>query len=180
MTVGENKILIEKYPFLRIRNAWTGELDDTYEFTWLDDMPKGWRKCFGLKMCDDILAALQESGMNPEDYQIVQIKEKFGSLRWYDNGAPQQVQDVIIKYEYLSSHVCINCGKVNVPLYGGWISPYCDYCAQRFYANPEECIIAQANLESSFMVTKYAENEKNEIKFDISDILDRIGYEVKI
>ena len=45
MTVKENKVLIEKCPFLRIRNEWTGELDDTYEFTWIDDMPEV--KCFG-------------------------------------------------------------------------------------------------------------------------------------
>lgn len=176
MTVKENKILIKKYPFLRIRNEWTGKLDDTYEFTWLDDMPKGWRKCFGLHMCDDILAALQESGMNPEDYQIVQIKEKFASIRWYDNGAPEQVRDVITKYEYLSEHVCIRCGKIDVPTYGGWISPYCDDCAKKFYDNPEERIIYPADLKSSFTITRYGKNGKEEIEFDISDILDRIGY----
>lgn len=33
-----NKELIEKYPWLQIRNVWTNEkLDD--EFTWLDDLP---------------------------------------------------------------------------------------------------------------------------------------------
>ena len=42
--------LIERYPFLRVRNVWTGELvESNDEFTELDFIPEGWRKAFGLK-----------------------------------------------------------------------------------------------------------------------------------
>lgn len=180
MIVEENKELCKKYPFLRIRNVWTNEYDDTYEYTWLDDMPEGWRKCFGLQMCDDILAALIESGIKPEDYQIVQIKEKYGSLRWYDNGAPEKVHDVILKYGYLSEHVCINCGKIDVPIYyNGWVYPCCDKCAKEIYENIEKAMIEEANLKSSFTVHRFNKGKEYSIKLDISDILKRIGHKIK-
>ena len=41
----KNWLLIKKYPWLQQKNAWTGE-SLGYEFTWLDDMPQGWRKAF--------------------------------------------------------------------------------------------------------------------------------------
>lgn len=173
-----NKELIEKYPFLQLRNVWTGKLIEDCDYTYLDHMPKGWRNCFGIQMCDDILKALIEGGMNPRDYFITQIKEKYGGLCWYDNGAPEQVSEVIMKYEYLSEHVCINCGKVNVPIYGGWVSPYCDDCAKEIYKNPEECIIEPADLKSYFKVERHDKNGKTTRKVDISDILKRIGYNV--
>lgn len=35
-----NKELVEKYPWLQLRNVWTNKELDT-EFTWLDNLPKG-------------------------------------------------------------------------------------------------------------------------------------------
>ena len=57
-----NKQLIEKYPFLMPYNIWTGEPieDYDYEYTWLDDMPDGWRNAFGLQMCEELKQALNK------------------------------------------------------------------------------------------------------------------------
>ena len=41
-----NQELIQKYPFLQIRNAFTDEIVDS-QFTMLDEMPDGWKKAFG-------------------------------------------------------------------------------------------------------------------------------------
>ena len=73
----DNKELIEKYPWLQIRNVWTNEkLDD--EFTWLDDLPEGWRKAFGLQMVEELDQILRKANYQDE-YKITQIKEKW---RW--------------------------------------------------------------------------------------------------
>ena len=46
--VARNKALLEKYPWLTPYNVWTGKpLEDyNYEYTWADDIPRGWRLAF--------------------------------------------------------------------------------------------------------------------------------------
>lgn len=127
-----NKQLIEQYPFLMPYNIWTGKPieDYDYEYTWLDDMPDGWRNAFGLQMCEELKQALLEEGGERllKEYKIVQIKEKFGYLRWYDSWTTNKVQDIIHKYEDISARTCIQCGKPATRITTGWISPYCDDC----------------------------------------------------
>lgn len=97
--------------------------------TELDAMDKGWRKAFGIQMCKDIRKALLSHGWKYLfNYRITQIKEKFGTLRWYDYNSTQDVQDIINKYEDLSYHTCIDCGKPATKISTGWICPYCDDC----------------------------------------------------
>lgn len=73
----KNWLLVKRYPWLKQKNAWTGE-SLGYEFTWLDDMPQGWRKAFGKKMIKELDKILRKANYQNE-YQIVQIKEKW---RW--------------------------------------------------------------------------------------------------
>lgn len=134
----ENEALIKEYPFLRLSNEWSGEHydDDDYSYTWLDDMPDGWRKSFGKQMCDEIKEELIRCNYL-DKYRIMQIKEKFGALRWYDCGIPDgcKVWDIVDKYEKISSHTCIVCGKPATKISTGWISPFCDKCADNINCN---------------------------------------------
>lgn len=127
-----NKELIEKYPWLQIRNVWTRELvePENYEFTWLDDLPDGWRKAFGLKMAKELDKILRKANYQNQ-YQITQIKEKYGVLCWYDNGVPagasKEYDKWLAKYEELSKHTCLVCGKpgeIDYTQY--WLIPLCD------------------------------------------------------
>ena len=104
--------------------------------TELDSMPKGWRKAFGIQMCKEIKKELKQHHYLYK-YRIMQIKEKFGTLRWYDNGSPNGcVYEIIDKYEDISYHTCINCGSPATKISKGWISPYCDNCiGDRKYTN---------------------------------------------
>ena len=127
------KKLCKRYPFLIIR-AW----DDKpigFDFTYLDSMPEGWARAFGKQMCEDIRRVLVKANYL-YGYRIMQVKEKYGSLRWYDAGAPssiyRELQDVIDKYERLSERTCICCGRPATKISLGWISPYCDECAEKF------------------------------------------------
>lgn len=135
-SVEENKKLIEKYPFLMPRNVWTDELlkDYDYSFTLYDEMPKGWADAFGMQMLEEIRALLIK-GSFLDRYRITQIKEKYGSLRWYDTGVPTAIHDefyaCLRKYNDLSSRTCIDCGKPATKMSEGYICPYCDDCAKR-------------------------------------------------
>lgn len=125
-----NKQLCEKYPFLLPRNRWTGLVhpDYDYSYTELDAMPNGWRKAFGEQMCEEIKEELEKHNIL-DKYRISQIKEKYGRLCWYDFGCTEKMlHEIIPKYEELSKHTCICCGKPATKMTLGWISPYCDDC----------------------------------------------------
>ncbi len=130
----ETKRLCKHYPFLQLRNPWTDKLIKSDYYTNLDEMPNGWRRAFGQEMCEEIRKVLIK-GNYLYDYRVVQIKEKFGALCWYDNGAPdsiyRELQDIIYKYEEISKHTCIWCGRPATKISLGWISPWCDNCAKR-------------------------------------------------
>ena len=101
-------------------------------YTELDAMPSGWRKAFGIQMCKEIKHALLKAGWREGlyKYRIVQIKEKYGELRWYDEYSYVDVQKIIQKYEYISERTCIECGELATgytPI-EYWKSPYCDNC----------------------------------------------------
>ena len=126
----KNKQLCKRYPFL-IQRDWNDKPFD-YQFTWLDDMPDGWRKAFGTDMCEDIRRVLVKANYL-YNYRVAQIKSKWAELRWYDDGAPssiyRELQDVIDKYTELSRKTCIYCGCPATKLSCGWIDPFCDNCA---------------------------------------------------
>lgn len=129
----ENKKLCERYPFLIPLNGWTGKPveDYDYEWTYLDDIPEGWKKAFGIQMCEELRDILLEADYL-DKYQVVQAKEKYGGLRWYDNGVPESIydkyRDWLKKYEDLSEETCIRCGKPGTMRNDGWVSPWCDEC----------------------------------------------------
>ena len=124
-----NRELCEKYPWLIPTNRWTGEIveDYDYDYTELDSMPEGWRIAFGDQMVEELNQELVKGGF-VNDYRITQIKEKYGGLRWYDNGNTKEGYNIINKYESLSQRTCICCGKPAKYITLGWISPFCEDC----------------------------------------------------
>ena len=130
-----NRDLIKKYPFLKPKNAWTGlDIPDyDYLYTNADDIPLGWRAAFGDLLIEEINQELIKNKF-VDKYQIIQIKEKYGELRWYDNGIPigSSIHSITDKYETLSRNICILCGKPDVPILPlGWVSPYCLDCCNK-------------------------------------------------
>ena len=109
-----NKELIRKYPWLEPHNDWSGKKitdcagedgeegywpgdpsmhpEYDYEYTLLDDMPDGWRIAFGDEMVERIQKELERFGY-ADKYFVTQIKEKYGGLRWYDDGVPYKLSD---------------------------------------------------------------------------------------
>ena len=134
----ENKQLCEQYPFLLPRNIWTDKIpkDFDYSYTELDAMPDGWRKAFGLQMCEELKQELIKIN-KMDEFRIVQIKEKFGELRFYTNWVTDEIEAIINKYTKLSKKTCINCGKPATVITTGWISPFCNDCIKDINDNYE-------------------------------------------
>lgn len=130
----ENKRLIQKYPFLMIKDnsvcPWCRQ--GAYEHTWLDDMPDGWRLGFAEKMCDELLEVLGEYA---DKWIIYQLKEKYGELVIYHGDVPEdvynKVEAVIDKYADISEKTCVQCGAPGVMRKGGWELPWCDECYEK-------------------------------------------------
>lgn len=142
-TSDHNKWLVTEYPWLFPRNVWTDEKvkDYDYEFTLLDEMPVGWHLRFGLQMCEEINNLLKEVDY-VDKYRILQIKEKYGSLRWYSGRVPESIsarhEEIIEKYTNLSMYTCIICGAPATVVTTGWIEPFCSDCVNGYDLNYKE------------------------------------------
>lgn len=113
-------------------------------YTELDSMPRGWRKAFGIEMCKEIKQVLLEKGGRKLlcDYRIMDIKEKYGELRWYSNWTFEELEKVIDKYANKSVVTCIECGEKAVWMtdWKDWASPYCDKCIPEYARERAEAI----------------------------------------
>ena len=124
--------LIERYPFLRVRNVWTGELSEqNSHITELDFIPEGWRKAFGLKMMEEIRNVLLRYDFM-EGFYFLDIKEKHGTLQVTYGPTPDivadEVQKILDKYEEISYNTCIECGEPTLHHSEGYIVPLCIKC----------------------------------------------------
>lgn len=60
-----------------------------------------------------------------ERFEVVQVKEKFGGLRFYTNLTSDAISDAINDAEHESLKTCEECGKPGKPNRGGWIQTRC-------------------------------------------------------
>ena len=63
-------------------------------------------------------------------YRCVQIKEKFGGLRFYLDHTPKEMWEFIDKAEEKSLKTCENCGAVGKQTGKGWIKTLCEDCSK--------------------------------------------------
>lgn len=65
--------------------------------------------------------------------EAVQVKEKFGGLRFYTNGNIDEVDSLIDEYEETSYHTCEECGDTTTAKERGgyWIRTLCDKCFEK-------------------------------------------------
>lgn len=145
------KVNIIKYANVKLYlykklNKFLGLFHILPSYTELDAMEDGWRIKFGEDICKEIKYSLLHTytkdiknkfsisyiiayikGLHMLfNYRIEQIKEKYGSMRWYDYGGTEDVFNIINKYEDISYKTCIVCGKPAKYITKGWICPYCE------------------------------------------------------
>lgn len=169
ITEARNKKLIKNYPFLMVRNVWTGEPgENPYQFTWLDQLPDGWRKAFGLNLCEELKQELLKYNYL-DDYRLCQVKQKYGTLRWYDNGFPSgsAIPEIINKYEDFSMCYCPVCGKPTKYYTKGWISYLCEDCTKKEIAGgANEANFIRLNAKDAPVRSKLENNKMVEVPLD--------------
>lgn len=62
------------------------------------------------------------------DVVVVQVKEKFGSLRYYTYGGNKKIWDLVSNSEKRSSEICEDCGKKGHMRGTSWYKTLCDDC----------------------------------------------------
>lgn len=98
----------------------------TTAMCWGFDCGDGWYSIIN-KLCTDIQKHLDE---NPKVEQVVatQVKEKFGTLRFYICGGDNTIDDMIMEAEQESARTCEVCGKPGSLETKGWMTVRCDDC----------------------------------------------------
>ena len=129
LTTEQHKKLTDMYPYLLPRNVWTGEELENYDYSWIvgeSELPQGWFRLF-LLYCKNIKHALADSNWI-DRFMFTQVKEKYGTMRLYNNGAPEYIHRMTMCYEQYSTNICERCGSIATVETKGWISSLCDEC----------------------------------------------------
>lgn len=87
---------------------------------------KGWDK-----LLNSMLTEMKEvSKDNKLQFEISQIKEKYGKLRCYTVSYSPEINTIIEKYEALSARICEQCGNPGTiqELPGKWLKTLCEDC----------------------------------------------------
>jgi len=118
--------LIKNYP-------WIEMIENNTRVLWYDMLPEGWRTAFGELFFSELNDALLKTFPEgiPDDFHILDIKEKWGKLRVSLSHDSEYINDVLFKYEYISSFICIDCGApypFAQMTYGSWVMPLCERC----------------------------------------------------
>ena len=100
------------------------KLDDTGDnFVTITDphffeIESGW---YGL--IKNLIVELLEAGW---DREVHQVKQKFGTLRFYTGGGTDRIWEIIREYERVSAVTCEVCGEVGEIRSGSWVETLCD------------------------------------------------------
>ena len=123
-----------KYDYEQFKAQWPDMFENVYcGFS----LPPGWgpivwRLCQNLERIhrEENHSSTQEEEV--PSLKVAQVKEKFGGLRFYVDGA-SEAQDKAINFtEAMSYCVCDQCGTTHdVTSEGGWITTFCQPCRKK-------------------------------------------------
>lgn len=91
---------------------------------WGIEVDDGWYDLIDA-LCHQIQSHCQWRDINVE---AVQVKEKFGGLRFYVDCSEDYLDGAIDMAEEMSYRICERCGKPGKARGGGWIRTLCDEC----------------------------------------------------
>lgn len=67
-----------------------------------------------------------------EQVKVVQIKEKFGGLRFYYDGGDAEIRGMVTMAEAWADKSCETCGAPGERRSGGWIRTLCDHHEEEY------------------------------------------------
>lgn len=126
-----NYLFCKKYPFYKALNVFDDKFCG-YDSTWYDSIPEGWRKAFGKEFSRDLKEAIKLDKV--KNFRFLQIKEKWGLLTIYVNNYTEHIDKVITKYEEMSKHYCIECGKPSEFMTFPYITYLCSDCVEKSHS----------------------------------------------
>lgn len=101
---------------------------------------KGWYPVLE-QLCASIQSHIdwKEKQGNPVPQVVVeQIKEKFGSLRFYYQGGDEYISGLVAMAESFAGNLCEECGGLGTRRDGGWIRTLCDLHEAEHQARQEK------------------------------------------
>ena len=94
---------------------------------WGLDIGLGWMPLIDC-LCGEIQSHIDRDKKIPQ-VEALQVKEKFGGLRFYVSGGDEYTESIIDFAEELSYSICENCGTTEgVTQTEGWIVTLCKKC----------------------------------------------------
>ncbi|NMA85002.1 MAG: hypothetical protein GX962_14195 [Epulopiscium sp.] len=118
--------IAKKYPHININDyIWQGLITVNYEYG------SGWHDVI-IELVMQIEDIYKKNNVDITDFKINQIKEKYGTLRFYAISSLGEVHDLISEYEDKSKELCCECGEIgSLHEKHGWSQTLCDKCAIR-------------------------------------------------
>lgn len=101
----------------------------TTAMCWGFECSSGWH--FIIDTCCQHIQSYIDNNAHLDIPQVVatQVKEKFGTLRFYYDGGNEYIDGIVSHTEYLSEFYCEECGTTNeVGLTAGWYKTICKKC----------------------------------------------------
>jgi hypothetical protein len=122
-----DKLLCEKYPKMMVnRNL---PMIETC-MCWGFDCGDGWYNILN-QLMGNIQHHIDWKNRNGEvvpQVTLDQVKEKFGTLRFYYTGGDDVIDGMVRMAESISGVTCEGCGNVGERRGGGWVHTFCDPC----------------------------------------------------
>lgn len=127
-----DKKLVEKYPKIFANRH--GDMRETL-MCWGFECGDGWyniidQLCANIQHYTDWNNENRAKGFKQykEVTQViaVQVKEKFGTLRFYYDGGDDKIDGMVRMAEAMSAVMCEECGAPGYQRSGGWIRTLCD------------------------------------------------------
>jgi hypothetical protein len=120
-----DKQLCEKYPKIFVNRH--GNMRET-AMCWGFEHGDGWYNIID-HLCNNIQNYIDWKNQKEEVVtQVVaeQVKEKFGTLRFYYSGGNEYIRGLVTMAESMSGVTCEECGTPGKQRGGGWIRTLCD------------------------------------------------------
>jgi len=122
--------IFEKHKKLyRLKTA-SSETRSRYPMQWGFECGDGW-----MPLISDLSDSIQwhadhkkEKDPNFKQPEVVQCKEKFGTLRFYIRGGDEYIAGLIHMAEKISGRICETCGSPGVLQSTGWWRVICKSC----------------------------------------------------
>jgi len=129
MSPDKDKALCEKYP--EIFKDRYGDMRTT-AMCWGFDCGDGWYNIIDTA-CAQIENRAYNNRLNNVKFHPVvatQVKEKYGTLRFYISGGDDYIDGIIAMAEAISANTCETCGSPGKLRGGGWLRTLCDHHAK--------------------------------------------------